>query len=191
MTRAYTFKGRNAWTPEADELLVSLWGMFTASATASKMNAKLGTRFSDRALVSRAQKLGLNGQDCQGYVTIADAARELGVRMPRVWKYVQAKKIPTTGRGRWCFLNEAAMATLRAAFPPIPVPTVTVTQAAARLHFRELTIRRKVVRGELRGYRQGDRILVALADIERLERIQRGGGLIGDVTPPGGDRRAS
>lgn len=166
--------------PEKDELLTSLYGTINAGHIANRLNSKFGTRFTGGAVYERAWELGLNASDCQGLLTITQAARELGITDTRLCRFLARTKLPTIGRGKFTFLTEETWAAAQVEYPPLPEACVSAPEAARRLNFTLHAINKMTRRKALRGHKVGRLWFIPLVDVERMEREQRGARRIGD-----------
>jgi transposase-like protein len=188
MTKTRKFHGSGTWTPEADELLAANLGMLHATGVASKINSILGSSFTGCAIEARAFKLGLDGRDCQGLLTISEAARQLNVNMGTLWHYVNSKDIPTTGKGRFTFLTEDGFRQVQKWYRAPPVPSIPSSEAARRLGYHPASIRQQWREKKIPGHAFGGRLLIPLVEVERREREQRGQQFIGEKSTQNRER---
>lgn len=169
------YGGRWEDNPAADEILYGNYGTMKAKFVANRINKELGTKFTEKAIYDRASYLGINAADCQGLLSISEGARQLGICRTTLFHYVERNKLETLGRGYLTFLTEDTWRICRAAFPEIPEPWITPKEAGDRLGFAGNTIvKNYICKKKLRGYKFGGLWRVALADVERMERQQKG-----------------
>lgn len=169
------------WTKAADEALMANYGEYLQATVANKINALLGTRFTKQAIDARAGQLGLSSYDCQGYLTISQAARQLNIERSMLHKYIISHKLKVTGHGHASFVTEETWRLVQEFYTIPPVATVTTLEAARRLHYSRESIIDQIKVGKLKAWKRGQQWRVSLADVERLERIQQGRTYIGDV----------
>lgn len=164
------------WNKERDEVVYANYGTMTAEHLAARINSLFGTNFTFKAINQRANDLGIDARDCQGMLTITDAARELGIDYSALSKFIIRHNLSTVGKGKSRYLTDDTWRVAQATWPPTPEPWVSVVEAGRRLNFAECTIWRCYIKtGKLKAYRFGKLWRVSLSDLERMEREQRGG----------------
>ncbi|MDD5305629.1 MAG: hypothetical protein PHS14_21220 [Elusimicrobia bacterium] len=171
--------GPTKWTPPVIESLYQLWGMYTAEKVAARLTTTYGKTFTPWACMQRACLLGLSCETAQPYVSMADGARELGIGYRRLLRHCHKNKLKLVGMGYLTYLSDEAWATVQADFKTPLEPTLGVTATAARLNYTVSAISVNVRLGRMRGYKFGGRWLIPLAEVERIEREQRGARFIG------------
>lgn len=177
------------WTKEADTILIDNFSMWLPENVANRINATLGTKFTGIAVAERASQLGLSAVDCQGLVTITDAARQVGICRSALWRFIDRYKLETVGRGHFTFLAEKTWQAIQERYKTPPEPTIGTVEAARRLKYERVTVTEYAEVGKIRAYKFGNRWRISLADVEWLERIQQGRPLIGDTEQASVKRR--
>lgn len=162
------------WTKEADEILVGTYGAWFPATVAKRINTALGTRFTRVAVESRACQLGIPGKDCQGLLTVSEAARQLGILRSQLHKYIAAHELELMGHGHFRHLTDKTWRVVQEVYAIPPEPCITTTEAARRLHYTRDSIVDKIESGKVKAWKRGQQWRVSLADVERLEQIQRG-----------------
>ena len=157
------------------------YGLVTNAEIAKRLEARFGGRFTADTVKTAAHAHGITRSSAQPYLTIAQAAEELGVDRRRILNHCHRHGLKILGRsahGR--FVSDEAWARLQQDFKPPPEPTIGVSAAARRLFLSLEGVHGWVRSGRLNGYRVGGRVMVSVASIEREERHRRGERRIGE-----------
>lgn len=177
------------WTPDADEILVSNYGRWLPQNVANKINSRLGTRFTGKAVRGRATALGIDAASCQGLLTLTEAARQVGTDQSNLRKYIVKHGLETDGKGFFCYLTEKTWQIIKDRFPPLPEECISTAEAARRLNYHQTTLTWQARKQRIPAYKRGDAWMIPVAEVERLERIQQGATIIGDLSPELGKKR--
>lgn len=169
------------FTPEVLDDLIALYGVLSRAEVAARLSKKYGRKFTEYSIGVAANKRGITRSTAQPYVTVAQAADELGVSMPTLLHYCQRNGLKLIGRGVHVrYLADETWTHVQEAFKAPPVPTVGTGEAARRLHYTVAAIQQSIKRGKVTAYRFGGRWRVPLAWVEQQERAQRGARFIGE-----------
>lgn len=164
------------WTREIDEFLYASYGTLTAEHLATRINTEFDTKFTAKAVLARAQQdLALDGRDCQGFLTVTEAARQLKTDPSGLLKFINKHKLPLQGKGKYRYLTDDTWRVVQSCYTPPPEPCIGPAEAATRLNYTLQNIHKMFKRrGMIRAYRVGNFWQLSLADVERLEREQKG-----------------
>lgn len=169
------FGGRWEDNLEMDEVLYANYGKMTAEHLATRINTKFDTTFTAKAIHNRAFDLGVKAADNQDLLTIAQAAKELGINPSAISKFITKHQLSTSGRGKYTYLSDDTWRVVQAEWPIITEPCISAREASRRLNYEETTLHKHHLKtGTIRAYRHGRRWKVPVAEVERMEREQRG-----------------
>lgn len=160
------------WTPETEDRLAALYGMYKPEHIAGMLSKETCHTFTRAAVIQQAtQKLGIDTMTAQGLISISDAARELGVAVTTVHatvtKYKKLKAEKT--RSGYCrYVTDETMDYLRLYYAQPPEPTITLQQAADRLKRGLDWTYTRVRAGKLKAWKCGANWRVSAQDTERL-----------------------
>lgn len=158
------------WAAEAEEMIEDLYGRLTVKAIAARINKTLGANYTPRAVWKKANRMGLDYRDAQGFMTISETARQLGVPKKTIMRGITLLGITPMGRSpRARFLRDADVEQLRAKYARPAVPTVSTAEAAKALGVSPATVANLIKRGQLRAHRAGKLWLVEAAQLERRD----------------------
>lgn len=166
----------NTWTPDAVELLHQYYGMYTVPSIAKIINHKMGTSFTRAAIERRARVERLSVRTAQGDLIVADAARELNVKVGLLHKYLSRHKVKTYGFGAFRYIPHEEFKRVQMAFneqySEPPEPTMGTTEVARKLHYDVDYVRVLIMQGKLRGYRYGRFWLVSEQSVKEFQRTR-------------------
>lgn len=160
--------GKCKWTPAAHEVLETHWGTRSPEWIARHIKRMTGLVFTPYAVRQEGPKQGLDFRYAQGDLTIADAARELGVDDSTLRQTIEREGIYTYGEARARYIRQEDIPRLREIYPQLPEPTVSVTEAATRLNVNRDTVLWHIKAGNLKAHRRGKLWYVSARDLERF-----------------------
>lgn len=164
------------WTPELVELLYAWYGLYPNAEIAKRLSKASGQHFTCAAVSIKAWKEGLNVLDAQGYLSISELARDLGVTLTRLHKALryQFGEKATQGRGRARFVTSEAEAWARTRYAAKPAePWMPLSEAARRLGYALGSLSNMARSGEIRSVMDGARRRIPVAEVERILRERR------------------
>jgi hypothetical protein len=171
------------WTEEVLDEARAYYGLISVEELANRLTGKFGRRFTVRAVQSAAADYGFSRDTTQPYLTVAQAAAELGINHGRLLLHCHAKGHRLIGRAHQTrYLPDDVWQAVQAYYAPPPEPCVGTVEAARRLCLTRSAMNRRIARGKWPSYKSGMYRVVPLALVEAEERANRGGRLIGD--PP-------
>lgn len=146
-------RGTIRWTNDMLEVIYSMWGAIPASEIRRRINSKFATRFTTRAVQSKAWTLGLHYSDAQGDLTQKDAATIVGISDSFMSELVRRGEVKVYGKGRARYLMPGEVEKLQARFAAPPEPTVSSKEAARRLCYTAGAIGNLCNAGKLRAWK--------------------------------------
>jgi len=172
------------WSILADEILHSNYGKYTAVETARRINQRCGTSFTADAVYERAVVLGVSASDCQGQLTVAEAARRVGLERDILARYLVQHDLETTRVDYHRFLTDKTWQIVQEVYPVLDsAKWMSTIDAGKRMHYGRHTIVKLIRSNQLTACKRASFWYVLRSDVERLERIQQGRALIGDTRP--------
>src|SRR5690606_4376088 len=87
------------WTRAEDDILESWHGLIPAHQIAKRLVKATGIERTENAVRVRAQALGLDYRTAQDGISVADAARELGIKRGPIDRLIRRGVIKTKGHG--------------------------------------------------------------------------------------------
>lgn len=167
------FKRRDKWkwTPETEDRLAAMYGMYKPAQIASMLSNETGHTFTSSAIVYHATTiLGIDAASAQGRINISDAARELGVNVGTLHALITKRKllVERTRSGYCRYLTVKTWEFLQAYYAKPPEPTITLQEAADLLKCGLTWTYTRVRAGKLKAWKQGGNWRVSSQDTERL-----------------------
>lgn len=164
------------WTREMDEAVYASYGTLFPQHLANRINTEFGTAFTAKAVLARAQiDLGLDGRDSQGLLTVTEAARQLQADPSGLLKFINKHGLQLIGKGKYRYLTDETWRAVQASYTQPPEPCIGMTEATSRLNYStQNLIKSFIKKGRIRAYKVGNFWRLSLADVERLEREQKG-----------------
>lgn len=162
--------------PEAIEKLYEMYGTNTTKAIAKTLSNRFGVALSARAVQQKAYKLGLKAVDAQGYLTLYEASRQLGVPPTTIHQHMTRKGLRSIGRGFHAFIDEETFERLKRFYAAPEEPALLLSKAAERLCYSSSHVHKLIRTGRLRGVRRGSRWLIPVSEISRFLSEQRRAG---------------
>ncbi len=156
------------WTQAEDDVLVVYYGLEKPAALQRRILRETESLRSVDAIIARAGALNLDHRTASGYLTVKEAAAELGISVHVIHHRVKIGAIQYKGRGKAGLLSDETMEQLRKEFPPAPAKSMTKTQAMRALGYSETHFTRLLVAGAIRGVRRGERWYVDAEHVEQL-----------------------
>lgn len=179
------------WTTDVLDEARAHYGLISIKELANRLTGKFGGRFTARSVQSAAMDHGFNRDTAQPYLTVAQAAAELGINHGRLLLHCHAQGHHLIGRAHHTrYLPDDVWQKVQAYYAPPPEPCIGTVEAARRLHLTRSAINRRIACGTWPSYKFGMYRVVPLALVEAEERAIRGGRLIGDAPVVGGRKRA-
>lgn len=160
------------WPDEGIEILYEYWGAFRAAEVTARVNKACGTNYTIHAARGQARALGLDAFSAQGWVTIAEAARQVGLSQPAASKAVKRHNIESVKRRLYSFITVEGLEKLKAIYPPIKERVVTPPEAAKLIGIKPSWMSKLIKQGEVRSIQRGGFHFVPMAEVERL-RLDR------------------
>ncbi|MFP5503740.1 MAG: helix-turn-helix domain-containing protein [Candidatus Sericytochromatia bacterium] len=177
---------RRKWKPEVEDALHELYGRFTADVVAKVLTDRFGKPFTKNAVHKHASKLGLLAGEAQGYMSLAEAARQLGINKQTIRFFFASRGLKARkGSVAWQ-LTEAQWDMLVARYGARE-RGVTTTVAAERLGVSRNVVHNWIVAGIVAVERFGYHYRIPEAEIERLrrERMAKQTGCLGTASAAG------
>ncbi len=156
------------WTAAEDDVLFDWYGLEKPAALQRRILRETGSPRSIAAIIVRAGALNLDHRTASGYLTVKEAAAELGISVHVIHHRVRTGSIKYKGRGKAGLLSDETMEQLRKEFPPAPAKSMSKTQAMRALGYSETHFTRLLVAGVIRGVRRGERWYVDAEHVEQL-----------------------
>lgn len=167
---------RNKWTDDRLELLHSYIGLFTAEATASLINAKTGSTFTEKSVQKAIQRYNIDPKLATGEMTINETARDVGISQQSAYSWLHRNGYKPNGKGKYRYVPWPAVEAMRAAFAKPQEEVVACRKAADELGYAAGALRWMVLRGQVRAVKYKGRLYVPRAEITRikLDRLRAG-----------------
>lgn len=167
---------KRTWTQAEDDIILDFWGLEKPETLQKRILKETGRPRSIDAVMVRGHTLGLDYRTAQGYFSIADAARELGIKPWPLYHRINAGTLKTLGRGKCRFIPEEEMARLRKEFPPPPARSMSRSEAMRALGYGEGHMSRLLIAGAVRAVKRGERWYVDADHVQELvEEFKRTG----------------
>lgn len=159
----------------AIELIYDFYGIVWAETLAKRIERETGMRFPARSIIAKAHTLGLRQRDAQGYLSIADASRELGIPHRTLDKHLRRYGFQLLGRGTMRFVNDEQMAKLREFYAPADAtqPSMPIKDACAAIGYSREGALGLIQKGRLRAFKVGAFWRVPVAEVDRILTEQR------------------
>jgi hypothetical protein len=166
------------WNDAEDDILDAWYGLETAEKISRRIKRATGRYRSAAAVALLARKLKIDHRTNQAGVTIADAARELGITLHTLCHQVTVGNVRTFGSGKVKFIDFDDLEQLRAKYPAPPARSTTVTKARKLLGYGETQMVRLIKGGVVRAVKRGERWYVDMDHVEQLARQMKTRGVV-------------
>lgn len=160
--------GKRDWTDAEEALIEQYYGAVKPAELQRRILKATGSPRSRNAVIVHAGHMNLDYRTNQDGITIADAARELGLGRHHIDRLVRSGLIKSFGRGKVRLMPLAALARIREIYPPLPARALTKTQAMRKMGYCESHFTRLLIAGAIRGVRHGERWYVDADHIDEM-----------------------
>lgn len=148
-------KTRRTWPDEIVEYLHENVGLRTYARIADLITATYPAfPVTEMQVRKKVNALGIASAENTENITLADAARQLGVTLAGVQYAIRKLNVPVrrTKQSKYTFLSPTAFEKLQAYFAPPPEPSVPTSEAADLIHKSKKVVQALVQKGKLKAY---------------------------------------
>lgn len=153
-----------------EDIIYDTYGVLAPETIAKHIARETGVTLRPRTVKRKAVGLGIRATDAQGYITLSDAARMLGLTHRGLTYHLGINGYEVIGRAMCRFITPETFDKVKAHYKPDLSNLIRLAEVYRRLNYSRVYVTKLIHDGRIKAIKRGAYWYVTKEELQRIER---------------------